>query len=126
LSLEEQEDILTAKQLLAGEVVRAEWTSSRMTMPAKSLEAFKELSSREHPLWGRFSYYLSLEGRDYPLGYVLRTQAAVKVEDWPDLAGTDPDADIEVTFLPGSDKSLTMKLLTMEELSEAAQNEING
>jgi hypothetical protein len=28
-----------------------------------------------------------------------------------------------VTFLPGADKSLTMKLLTIEELKEAAQND---
>ena len=124
LSLEEQEDVLTAKQLLTGEVVTAEWTTSKMTMPAKSLESFKELASIERPLWGRFPYHLSLEGQDYPLGYVLRTQATAKIADWPDLSQVDdPDALIEVTFLPGADKSLTMKLLTIEELNEAAQNE---
>ena len=38
LSLEEQENILTAKELLAGEVVSGEWTSSRMTMPGQFFE----------------------------------------------------------------------------------------
>lgn len=125
LSLEEQENILTAKQLLAGEVVSAEWTTSKMTMSAESLEAFKELASIERPLWGRFPYHLRLESRDYPLGYVLRTQAAAKIADWPDLSQVDdPGALIEVTFLPGADNSLTMKLLTVEELNETAQNEV--
>jgi hypothetical protein len=96
-----------------------------MTMPAKSLEAFKELASREQTLWGRYPYHLNLEGRDYPLGYVLRTQAAAKIENWPDLTSVDPDSDIEVTFLPGADDSLTMKLLTLDELNEAAQNDIS-
>ena len=127
LSHEEQEGIITAKQLLAGQIVSAEWTSSRMTMPAKSLEGLKELASREAPLWARLPYILSVEGRNYPLGYILRSQATARVEDWPKLPeNADPDMDVEVTFLPGSDQTMTMKLLTIEELNAAAQGETNG
>jgi hypothetical protein len=65
----------------------------------------------------RLPYILSLEGQDYPLGYVLRTHATARVEDWPELpADTQPDAGIELTILPGSDKTFTMRLLTREEL----------
>jgi hypothetical protein len=118
LSYEEQENILIAKQLLSGQVVSAEWTSSRMTMPAKSLEGLKELSSGEvRQLWARLPYTLSLEGRYYPLGYILRTHATARIEDWPQLsADTQPDTEIEVTILPGSDNTLTIKLLSIDEL----------
>lgn len=127
LSHTEQESILAAKQLLSGEVISCEWTSSRMTMPAKSLMGLKELASSERPLWGRFPYHLSLGGQDYPLGHVLRTQATAKIKDWPDLpVDIDPDSDVEVTFLPGSDKSMTMKLLTIDELNQMAQKDVNG
>lgn len=127
LSYEEQEDIVTAKQLLAGEVVRAEWTSSRMTIKAGSLEGFRELASRELPLWARLPYSLSLEERDYPLGYILRTQTTAKIQDWPSLAAdADPNSDVEITILPGADNSVTMKLLTIEELNAVAQNEVSG
>lgn len=127
LSRQEQEDILLAKQLLAGETVTAEWTSSKITMPISSLEGFKELTHRELPLWGRIPFMLNLEDRSYPLGYLLRNQAAATVKYWPNIPpDTDPGTEIEVTFVPGADASLTMRLLTLDELNEAAENEATG
>jgi hypothetical protein len=118
LSEEEQYDILIAKQLVAGEVVTAEWTSSKMTLPVRSLEGLKELASGEvRQLWVRRPFILNLEGQEYPLGYVLRTHATAKIDDWPTLpADTPPDAEIEIPILPGSDDTVTMRLVTADEL----------
>ena len=118
LSADEQDDILVANQLLAEKIVSREWTSSKMTLPAKSLDGLAELAAGEvRQLWVRLPYTLSLEGQDYPLGYVLRTHATAKIKDWPTLsAETEPDVEIEITILPGSDKTVTMKLVTAEEL----------
>lgn len=122
LSEEEQDNILTTKRLFAGETVTAEWTSSRMTMPARSLDALKELASGEaRQLCARLPYTLSLEGRDYLLGYVLRTLATARVEKWPELPpDTGPDVEIEVTILPGPDETFTMRLITVDEMGVSA------
>ncbi len=122
LSGDEQDNILIAAQLLAGDTVRAEWTSWKMTLPAKSLVGLTELAAGEaRQLWTTSPYILSLEGQDYPLGYILRTHAAAKVERWPALsAETQPDADIEITLVPGSDNTVTMKLVNPKEF-EATQ-----
>jgi hypothetical protein len=118
LSGDEGEDILVAKQLLAGEVVNAEWTSSRMTLPARSLEGFRELvASEPRQLWARLPYILTLEGQEYPIGYVLRTTASARVAAWPDISPEMlPETEVEITLLPGPDNTMTLKLLTAEEL----------
>lgn len=118
LSIDEQENILVATQLLAGEVVNAEWTSSRMTLPVSSLEGLQELAAGEpQQLWARLPYNLSLEDRDYPLGYVLRTTASARVAEWPTiLPDAPPHAEVEITLLPGPDNTVTLKLVSAEEL----------
>ena len=118
LSIDEQENILVAAQLLAGEVVNAEWTSSRMTLPARSLEGLQELAAGEpRQLWARLPYNLTLEGRGYLLGYVLRTTASARIADWPAISPETPlDAEVEITLLPGPDNTMTLKLLSAEEL----------
>jgi hypothetical protein len=121
LSIDEQDHIRMAAQLLAGEVVNGEWTSSTMTMPARSLEGFRELAAGEpRQLWARLPYNLSLEGRDYPIGYVLRTSASARITDWPTISPeTSPDAEFEIMLLPGSDNTVTFKLLSAEELEDS-------
>jgi hypothetical protein len=118
LSEKEQDDILIARQLVDGEIVRAEWTSSKMTMPVKSLDGLRSLAEGEgQQIWARIPYVLNLGANEYPIGYVLRTHASARIPDWPKIpADTPPDTDIEVTLLPGADNTLTIKLLTGEEL----------
>ena len=93
-------------------------------MPVSSLEGLRMLAAGEpHEISAVLPYNLTLEGQDYPLGYVLRTSASARVADWPLVsAETSPDAEVEVVLVPGSDDTVTLKLLSSEELqaSEAA------
>lgn len=58
-----------------------------------------------------------------PIGYVLRTHASARIPEWPTIADdTAPETEIEVTLLPGADKTVTIKLLTVDEL-ESSGNE---
>lgn len=122
LSEDEQDNILMARQLVDGETVNAEWESSKMTMPARSLDGLRSLAEEGgQKIWVRVPYVLNLEGNEYPIGYVLRTHASARIPEWPIIPDVmAPDADIEVTLLPGSDKTATIKLLTVEELESAA------
>jgi hypothetical protein len=125
LSEEEQDNILIARQLLDGETVSAEWTSSKMTMPVKSLDGLRSLAEAEgQQIWARVPYVLNLEGNEYLIGYILRTHANARIPDWPTIPdGTAPETDIEVTLLPGADKTLTIKLLTVEELESSGDED---
>jgi hypothetical protein len=125
LSEEEQDNILIARQLLDGEIVSAEWTSSKMTMPVRSLDGLRSLAEREgKQIWVRVPYILNLETNEYPIGYVLRTHASARIPDWPTIAADTPqDADIEVTLVPAADDTLTIKLLTAEELAAGEHDE---
>jgi hypothetical protein len=118
LSGEEQDNILIARQLVDGETVSGEWTSSKMTMPVKSLLGLRSLAEGEgQQIWARVPYVLNLEENEYPIGYILRTHASARIPDWPSIPdGTVPETDTEVTLLPGTDKTVTIKLLTIEEL----------
>jgi hypothetical protein len=113
LSADELADIAIAAQLFAGEIVRAEWSSSRMTLQAQYLDGLAELARGEvRDLWARVPYVLTIGGQDYPLGHVLRTCATAQVENWPDLpADTPPETEVEITLVPGSDSTLTMRLV---------------
>jgi len=124
LSEEEQDDILIARRLVDGETVSAEWTSSKMTMPVRSLDDLRSLAEGEgQQIWARVPYVLKLQENEYPIGYGLRTHASARIPDWPTIADdTAPETEIEVTLLPGADKTVTIKLLTVEEL-ESSGNE---
>ena len=121
LSEEEQGNILIARQLVDGETVNAEWTSSKMTMPATSLDGLRSLAEGEgQQIWARVPYILNLEENEYPIGYVLRTHASARIPDWPTIPdGTGPESGIEVILLPGAEKTVTIKLLTVEELESS-------
>jgi hypothetical protein len=125
LSEEERDNILVARQLVDGETVSAEWTSSRMTMPVRSLHGLRSLAEGEgQQIWARVPYVLNLEENEYPIGYVLRTHASARIPDWPTIPdGTVPEMDIEVTLLPGADKTVTIKLLTVEELESGGDGD---
>jgi hypothetical protein len=124
LSADEQDDILIACQLVNGEIVSAEWTSSKMTMPVKSLDGLKpvaEAAGRE--IWARVPFTLKLDDQEYPVGYVLRTHASARIPEWPDIPpGISPETDIEVILMPGEDKTLTIKLISTDELESVAEN----
>jgi hypothetical protein len=122
LSDEEQDDILMARKLVDGETVSGEWTSSKMTMPVKSLDGLRALAEGEgQQIWVRVPYVLKLEGNEYPIGYVLRTHASARIPDWPTIPDDAlQDAEIEVILLPGTDETVTIKLLTTEELESDA------
>jgi hypothetical protein len=128
LSVDELEDIIVARRLLDGETVNAEWMSSKMTMPATSLDGLQELSDGEsRTLWARVPYTLAVEGQSYLLGYMLRTQASAKIERWPEFpSDISPDTQVEVTFIPGKNAAVAMRLLTREEIEEAARKEAEG
>ncbi|MGB6454811.1 MAG: hypothetical protein WBH47_10015, partial [Streptosporangiaceae bacterium] len=84
LSEEETENILVARRLLDGETVSAEWTSSKMILPFRSLDGLRSLAEGEgQPIWARLPYVLDLEGNEYPVGYVHRTHASARIPDWP-------------------------------------------
>jgi hypothetical protein len=121
LSGDEQDNILMARQLVDGETVSAEWESSKMTMPARSLDGLRSLAEEGgQKIWARVPFILNLEGSEYPIGYVLRTHGSAHIPEWPTVPdGTAPDTDIEVSLLPGSDKSVTIKMLTTEELESS-------
>jgi hypothetical protein len=121
LSVDELEDIILARRLLDGETVHAEWKSSKMTMPATSLDGLQELSTgATRTLWARVPHVLAIEGQSYPLGYLLRTQSSARIEKWPEFApDISPDAEIEVTFIPGNNADVAMRLLTRDELERA-------
>ena len=125
LSEEEQDNILIARQLVDGETVSAEWESSKMTMPVRSLEGLRSLAEGEgQQIWARVPYVLNLEENEYPIGYVLRTHASARIPDWPTITGgAAPEADIEMTLLPGADKTVTIKLLTVEELESSGDGD---
>ena len=125
LSEEERDNILIARQLVGGETVSAEWESSKMTMPVRSLDGLRALAEGEgQQIWARVPYVLNLEGNEYPIGYILRTHASARIPNWPTIPdGTAPEADIEVTLLPGADKTVTIKLLTVEELESSGDGE---
>jgi hypothetical protein len=124
LSEDDQDNILMARQLVDGETVNAEWESSKMTMPVRSLDGLRPLAEEGgQKIWARVPYVLNLEGHEYPIGYVLRTHASARILEWPTIPdGTSPDADIEVPLLPGFDKTVTIKMLTVEELESVSDN----
>jgi hypothetical protein len=121
LSEEEQDNILITRRLVDGETVSAEWESSKMTMPAGSLDGLRSLAEGEgKKIWVRVPYVLNLEENEYPIGYVLRTHASARIPDWPTISdGTAPETDIEVTLLPSAHKTMSIKLLTVEELESS-------
>jgi len=125
LSEEEQDNILIARQLVDGESVSAEWTSSKMTMPVRSLDGLRPLAEGDgQQIWARVPYVLDLEGNGHPIGYVLRTHASARIPDWPTVpTDASPDADIQVTLVPGADNTLTIKLLTADELESGEPGE---
>ncbi|MGB6457621.1 MAG: hypothetical protein WBH47_24375, partial [Streptosporangiaceae bacterium] len=76
------------------------------------------------PIWARLPYVLDLEGNEYPVGYVHRTHASARIPDWPVIpADTPPETDVEVTLLPGADDTLTMRLITAEELEASTDGD---
>ena len=98
-----------------------------MTMPATSLDGLRSLAEGEgQQIWARVPYILNLEetsirsageGGKY---YVLRTHASARIPDWPTIPdGTGPESGIEVILLPGAAKTVTIKLLTVEELESS-------
>jgi hypothetical protein len=125
LSIDEFEDIMQARRLLDGETIHTEWESSQMTMPASALDDLHQLFNGEtRMLWGRVPYTLTIEGQSYLLGYMLRTQTSARVAETPELSpDTSPNTQISVTFIPGEDATVTMRLLTKEELEAAALEE---
>jgi hypothetical protein len=82
LSEEEQDNILITRQLFDGETVSAEWESSKMTMPVRSLDGLRSLAEgKGQQIWARVPYVLNLEENEYPIGYVLRTHASARIPD---------------------------------------------
>jgi hypothetical protein len=121
---DELDAVFVAKKLLANETLNFEWESASITVPRKSLDTLRELSSESGmPLWIRVPYSLEIEGHQYPIGYVLRTYSAARIEAWPTLTPElTADSEIEVSLVPGANDTVTMRLLTSEELRESGES----
>jgi hypothetical protein len=79
LSVDELEDIILSRRLLDGETVQAEWQSSKMTMPAASLDGLRELSAGEtRTLFARVPHILN------------PSSPFLKIKRWPPLSGKLP------------------------------------
>src|SRR5258708_17187185 len=93
-----------------------------MAMPVNSRYGLRSVGEGEgQQIWAGVPYVLNLEENEYPIGYVLRTHASARIPDWPTTPdGTVPETDIEVTLLPGADKTETISLLQAEELDYLA------
>lgn len=125
ISDDEQDSILTAKRLLEGETVSHKWDSASLTITAAGLKNFKApLSGDGQSVWLRLPYVVELDGQEYPVGYILRTLSSAVISPEPQL---DPDAlddsEVTVTLIPGSDDTVTMRILTADELNPPDQAE---
>lgn len=123
ISNDEQESILTAKRLLEGETVSNKWNSASLTITAAGLRNFKDaLSGGGQSVWLRIPYMIELDGQEYPVGYILRTHSSAIISPEPQLDPDAPDdSEVTITLIPGSDDTVTMRILTADELNPLPQ-----
>jgi hypothetical protein len=128
ISGDEQDNILIAKRLLEGETVSHKWDSASLTVSAAGLRSFKEaLSGGGQSIWLTLPYTIELDGQEYPIGYIRRTHSAAIIASDEQFDPDAPDeSQVTVTLVPGSDDTVTMRILTADELNpsnQAAGNE---
>jgi hypothetical protein len=113
VSMEEYQNIVMASRLFAGETLTSEWESAQITVRAEGLSNIMELARNEvSGLWVNAEFVLSLDGREYTLGLVSRTHATARLDSVPELpADIAPDAEVELTLVPGSDASVSIALV---------------
>jgi hypothetical protein len=115
---EELEHIGEAHQLLSGETITGEW--SRLTL-RMSVEAFQAGLAQEFAgsevknLFTEAELVLVLDGQELPLGRVRKTCATARLEAQPQIAAnTASDAVVKVTFIPGSDRSVSISHVALD------------
>jgi hypothetical protein len=121
ISGNEQDNTLIAKALLQGETVTHKWDSASLTVRAAGLRSFKDaLSGGGQSIWLTIPYTLELDGQEYPIGYIKRTHAAAIIAPDQTFDSEAPDdSEVTITLIPGSDDTVTMRILTPDELNPA-------
>jgi hypothetical protein len=69
-------------------------------------------------LFTESEFILRIDGQDLPLGRVRNTCATARVETLPAVPdGTAADTEVDVTFVPGSDCSISISLVPLQHAS---------
>ena len=111
---EDLEQIDNAHRLLSGETLTSEWSRSTITMTVEAAKEFvREFTSGEiKDLFTEMPLILVLDGQELPVGRVRKTMATARLEAQPQLAPDIlPDTPISLTFIPGSDESIALRLV---------------